>query len=208
MTSPRPEAKVDYSPTAQQIIRRANELLTLGGYNGFSYADIAESVGVRKASIHHHFPSKVDLVKATVVLHREATRLGLLALNEGGSDPLERLVAYSRYWAQCIEASNPPICICALLATEVPSIPVEIADEVKGHFQELHAWITATIEEGQSTRKMRLVGTPSSEASAFMASIHGAMLSARAVGDPALFWEIANQAISRLEQDSLLDSRN
>jgi len=27
----------------------------------FSYADLAKSVGVSKASIHHHFPAKEDL---------------------------------------------------------------------------------------------------------------------------------------------------
>ena len=28
------------------------------GYSAFSYADLAAAVGIRKPSIHHHFPAK------------------------------------------------------------------------------------------------------------------------------------------------------
>jgi len=194
------ETNPQYSPKAQEIIRRTNELLAAGGYNGFSYADIAERVQVRKASIHHHFPTKADLVKATVVLHRDATRRGLQSLDEHAPDPLERLIAYSRFWAECIQASNPPICICALLAAELPAVPVEVAEEVQGHFKDLHAWIAAAMEEGAAQGVMRLNDSPSAEASTFMASVHGAMLGARATGDATVFWEIAKVATERLRK--------
>ncbi|MGO1068209.1 TetR/AcrR family transcriptional regulator [Lysobacter sp. CA199] len=200
MSPSRSDPQSPYSPKAQQIIQRTNELLASGGYNGFSYADIAELVEVRKASIHHHFPTKADLVKVTVVLHRDATRRGLQSLDQSMPDPLERLMAYSRFWAECIEQSNPPICICAVLAAELPAVPAEVADEVKGHFKDLHAWIAAVIEEGQSTGKMQLTDTPSAESSMFMASIHGAMLAARAAGDASLFWDIAKLSTDRLRK--------
>ena len=169
-----------YSPKALEIIQRTNELLAVGGYNGFSYADIAELVEVRKASIHHHFPSKAELVKAS-------------------PGPFERLVAYSRVWAECIERSSPPICICALLAAELPTVPAEVATEVRAHFDDLQAWIAATLEEGVAKGEMRLTDSPPAEAATYMASIHGAMLAARAAGDASLFWQIAKLATGRLK---------
>jgi len=198
MASSGPDPQTQYSPKAQEIIRRTNELLASGGYNGFSYADIAELVDVRKASIHHHFPTKADLVKATVALHRDGIRRGLQSLDRLTPDPLERLVSYARFWAECIRESNPPICICAVLAAELPAVPVEVAGEVKGHFEDLQAWIASTLEEGVSKGRMRLTDTPSAEASVFMASIHGAMLAARAAGDASLFWEVAKVATDRI----------
>lgn len=198
MTPSRSDSQLQYSPKALEIVRRTNELLASGGYNCFSYADIAELVDVRKASIHHHFPTKADLVKATVALHRDAVRRGLQSLDESTADPLERLVAYSRFWAECIEESNPPICICALLAAELPAVPAEVADEVKGHFRDLHAWIASNMEQGKAKGGMQLSDTPTAEASMFMASIHGAMLSARAAGDALLFWKIAKLSTDRL----------
>ena len=193
------EGQPQHSPKAQEIIQRTNELLASGGYNGFSYADIAELVDVRKASIHHHFPAKVDLVKATVAQHRHAMRRGLQLLNESIPDPYARLVAYNRYWADCIQASNPPICICALLAAELPSIPAEVAQEVTGHFNDLQIWLAQTMTEGATKDVMRLVEPPDVEAAMFMASIHGAMLSARVTGNALLFWQIAKRSTDRLK---------
>ena len=198
MPSPKSDSQPQYSPKALEIIQRTNELLATGGYNGFSYADIAALVDVRKASIHHHFPAKADLVKATVVLHREATRRGLQSLDQVMPDPLEKLVAYCRFWAECIQQSNPPLCICALLAAELPAVPAEVAEEVKGHFRDLGAWIASAMEEGAASGKMRLSDSPSAEASMFMASIHGAMLTARASGDASVFWQVAKLSTDRL----------
>jgi TetR/AcrR family transcriptional repressor of nem operon len=40
------------SSTADDILACARALIVAGGDNGFSYADIAETVGIRKPSIH------------------------------------------------------------------------------------------------------------------------------------------------------------
>jgi len=48
---------------------------------------------------------------------------------------------------------------------------------------------------------MRLIETPAGEAALFMASIHGAMLSARATGNALLFWQIAKLSTDRLKID-------
>ncbi|MEF9673014.1 TetR family transcriptional regulator [Pseudomonas sp. PCH446] len=50
----------ELSAKATEIADYAQSLLALGGYNSFSYADIAERVRITKASIHHHFPSKAS----------------------------------------------------------------------------------------------------------------------------------------------------
>jgi AcrR family transcriptional regulator len=113
--------ELDFITICRSIYRRA-----AGGYSGFSYADIAEVVGIRKASIHHHFPSKVDLVRT----------LGL---------------------------------------------------EVRAYFRALSAWLTSVLERGARHERLRLSSTPRAEAEAFMATVHGAMLSARAYKDLKIF---------------------
>jgi len=47
--------------TAQRILDIAERLVQTRGYNGFSYADIAQAMKVTKASLHYHFPAKADL---------------------------------------------------------------------------------------------------------------------------------------------------
>ena len=39
----------------------ATELVQTRGYSAFSYQDLSNRLGITKASIHHHFPSKAGL---------------------------------------------------------------------------------------------------------------------------------------------------
>src|SRR5258708_35419404 len=57
---PRPPF-VPSTEAARVILDVAEQLAQTRGYNGFSYADIAAKVGVTKASLHYHFPSKAEL---------------------------------------------------------------------------------------------------------------------------------------------------
>ncbi|WP_028135837.1 TetR/AcrR family transcriptional regulator [Bradyrhizobium japonicum] len=186
------------SSTADDILACARTLIIAGGYNGFSYADIADVVGIRKPSIHHHFASKVDLVRTLVSRYREEAQAGLAALERNISDPGEQLKSYVAYWEACIKDTTAPFCVCALLASELPILPEEVALEVRAHFRSLASWLTSVLERGKRQGRLQLAGTARVEAEGFMASVHGAMLSARAYGDPKMFGTITRPLLDRL----------
>ncbi|MFG1425092.1 TetR/AcrR family transcriptional regulator [Roseixanthobacter glucoisosaccharinicivorans] len=182
--------------TADEILRCARSLIVAGGYNGFSYADISEVVGIRKASIHHHFPSKVDLVQTLVSRYREETEAALAQL--AVQEPADQLRAYAEYWAACISDGTRPFCVCALLAGEIPVLPPVVVLEVRGYFRILSAWLTSVMETGATRGTLTLSGSARAEAETVIATVHGAMLSARAYGDPAIFVAVTQPLIERL----------
>lgn len=186
------------STTADDILACARALIMAGGYNGFSYADIADVVGIRKPSIHHHFPTKADLVRTLISRYREEALAGVTYLEEQTPDPLELLRRYTGYWAACIRDASAPFCVCALLASELPVLPAEVASEVRAHFRMLSDWLTSVLERGQREGRLTLTDTPRIEAETFMATVHGAMLSARAYDDPEIFGAITARLIDRL----------
>lgn len=186
------------SDTATEILACARKLIAAGGYNGFSYADIAEVVGVRKASIHHHFPSKLDLVVALVAQYRIDTVAGLAAMERHVPGPDKQIRAYLSYWEKCIADGDPPICVCAMLASEMPTLPPEVADEVRGYFRELAGWLAGVLKRGAAANSLRVDGSFKAEAEAIMATVHGAMLSARTYGDPKMFALITHPLLARL----------
>lgn len=49
-------------PMRQQILRVAEDLYVLRGYDGFSFAHVAEAVCTTRANIHHHFGDKRQLM--------------------------------------------------------------------------------------------------------------------------------------------------
>lgn len=183
--------------TADQILECARGLVVTGGYNGFSYADIAVAVGVRKASIHHHFPSKVDLMVELVRRYVADVRSGLAAM-EAGVSPNEALRRYAETWETCIADGSMPFCVGAMLASELPALPPELAEEVRAHFRVLSNWLAGVIERGVRDGQLRVTDNASASAEAFMAIVHGAMLSARAYGTPETFGQIVTPMLERL----------
>jgi TetR/AcrR family transcriptional regulator, transcriptional repressor for nem operon len=184
--------------TADRILQTTKTLISDLGYSAFSYADISEAVKIRKASIHHHFPTKASLVVAVLKAHRHRLLEGLQSLTQKIADPRTRLRSYVQYWEGCIRDKSQPFCIAALLAAELPSLPEEVRFEVQQHFLDLSGWIRETLEEGISTRTLKLQGSPEDEAQTFMATVHGAMLSARALGSCDVFEAVTTGALQRI----------
>jgi len=186
------------SDTADLILACTRKLIVDGGYNGFSYADIAAVVGIRKPSIHHHFPTKVDLVTALLAQYRQEAEAGFKGLQSAVADPLDQLRAYIQYWGTCLSDASAPFCVCALLAGELPALPGEIALEVRGFFRFLSGQIASILERGQQQGGIFLQYGVQVEAEAFMATVHGAMLSARAYGDATVFVTIMQPQLERM----------
>lgn len=186
----------DLSSTAEEIIRRTRPLILSGGYDGFSYADISNVVGIRKASIHHHFPTKAQLVRVLVEQYRREAVEGLRQLDQAIADPAERLRAYTGYWQNCIASGSEPFCVCALLASQMPALPEEVAAEVRAHFRALAAWVASVFRQGIEQGGLQMVHEPQIEAEVFVATVHGAMLSSRAHGD-AVFEMIVGPLVER-----------
>ncbi|UPG92606.1 TetR/AcrR family transcriptional regulator [Luteibacter aegosomatissinici] len=184
--------------TQQKLIDSARYLIQTRGYNGFSYADVAEEVKVRKASIHHHFPTKADLALAVVEESRagivEQTRL----LADGTFDPAQKLMFYTGYWEKCIADATAPFCVAGMLAAELPSLPENLAEAVRAHFRDLSRWLETILTKGAQVGVFKLRGAASTEAEAFMSIVYGAMLTARAYGQPAKFAEVVRSGLERL----------
>jgi TetR/AcrR family transcriptional repressor of nem operon len=175
------------STTASKLIDEAGQLITSLGYNGFSYADLSERLGIRKPSIHHHFPSKVDLVVAVVEKQRASIQAQLTALEDGELDAIGQLTAYVDYWKRCIEDESATFCLAGVLAAELPGLPPQVRTSVQGHFDDLGKWIERVLSVGVDQGTIHLQLEPKTSSQFFQTAVYGAMVMARAYGDPSKF---------------------
>ena len=114
-------------------------------------------------------------------------------------DPVARLDAYIGFWEDCIRRQDMPFCIGALLASEIPSLPEIVVQQVRGHFADLAGWLRAVIDDGVAKGVLRAEHGSAVAADSLIASVHGAMLAARVAGsDPSVFSVIARRAMNQL----------
>jgi TetR/AcrR family transcriptional repressor of nem operon len=99
------------------------------GYSAFSYADLAEAVGIRKASIHHHFPSKEDLGEAVVDAYTSSFAVQLDEIGKETADPIERLSRYAALYREGL--ARKEACLCGVLASEISILPDRVQNGVR-----------------------------------------------------------------------------
>lgn len=184
--------------TASKLISEARQIIANVGYNGFSYADLSKRLSISKPSIHHHFPSKVDLVVAVVEEQRAAIQARLDALQAGSPDAMAQLLAYVNYWKQCIEDETNTFCLAGVLATELPGLPPQVGAAVQGHFDDLGKWLERVMELGVEQGTIQLELEPRTSSQFFQTAVYGAMVMARAYGDARKFHFIVDAFLARM----------
>jgi TetR/AcrR family transcriptional repressor of nem operon len=79
-----------------------------------------------------------------------------------------------------------------------PSLPDDLSASVRLHFIDLTGWLAQLLALGVRQGGVSLARSPAEEADAFMSAVHGAMLAARAFGDPWRFATITETLLSRI----------
>ena len=168
---------------AKAILDVAEKLAQTRGYNGFSYADIAVELGVTKASLHYHFPSKEALGRALIERYETEFGAALEAIDRSASSPQEKLGRYVELYDSV--ARNDRMCLCGMLAADVATLPNPMRESVAIFFAENEAWLTRVLSQGTKSGELQFAGTPAAMAGFIVSSLEGAMLVARGRGGPA-----------------------
>lgn len=180
--------------TKTRILDVAERLAQKRGFNGFSYAGIADELGVTKASLHYHFASKAELGEALIDRYLERM---LAALDDlVADDAVARLGGYANIYADALRGDR--MCLCGMLAAEVETLPLPMREAVIRFFDANEEWVEGVLRSGAARGELRLEGTPRDEARVFVSSLEGAMLVARPYADPARFTAAARRLISGL----------
>lgn len=116
------------------------------GYAAFSYADLAETVGIRKASIHHHFPTKEELGVAIVEDYMGRVRGELERIEQLHQDVAGRLGAFFVVFRESSEGGLLPL--CGALAAEMAALPSGLQELTHRFFDLQLKWLTTILDMG------------------------------------------------------------
>jgi TetR/AcrR family transcriptional regulator, transcriptional repressor for nem operon len=171
--------------TRQALLDTATELVRVYGYGGFSYADLSERVGIRKASIHHHFPAKEDLGLALIEQYIERFGQALRHIETESSAPRQKLLDYAGLYRDSLEHGWG--CLCGMLASDSDMLPAAVQAGVQRYFDMNLEWLTRIIETGRSTTSIETSPNTESLAFALFSACQGALLISRSSKDVARF---------------------
>jgi TetR/AcrR family transcriptional repressor of nem operon len=159
----------------------ATRIAQARGYGGLNLRALAEQVGIKAASLYHHFPSKADLAAAVARRYSEESAATLEALAVDAGKPEVCLRRYPETFRRSLENGNR-ICLCSFMAAEYDDLPVAVQKEIQGFADINVAWLGKVLQTaGMKPEPAAL------RARAIFAAVSGAQLMARGRADIALF---------------------
>jgi AcrR family transcriptional regulator len=156
------------SDTYEKILSTARRLFVKQGFTATSIRQVAESAGIGKATIYHHFPDKRAIVMA--LLQRNITRMqDALQLVRAENDPRQRIqVAAKTSIGFLFESAD----ILQIARREIPGGRDQMQGGYNKFFEEYMALLIDAIQRGIEQGIFRAVD-PVNAARALMTMIQG-----------------------------------
>jgi len=190
--------------TAVRVLDVAEGLLQVQGYNGFSYADVADQLGITRAALHYHYKGKAELGEALILRYADRFRAALAELDRTAPDAVAKLTGYADLYAEVLERHR--MCLCGMLAAEYQTLPSEMRRGVCAFFELNTAWLTAVMEQGRTEGTLRFTGPPEDAAAMVLGGLEGAMLICRMDGDVGRFRAATGGLLAGLRSDPAVHS--
>lgn len=159
--------------TYEKILRLTDTLIQQRGFLGFSYADLEKELGIRKASIHHHFPSKTDLGLA----YCEYKTKGFSQLDDTLRQlppGVQRLRAYLQAFAGCAEKEE--MCGVYAMLSDIYQLSPELQNAVNQLAQADLRILKGVLVSGQQSGELRSVAPPDELAVIVSSAVKGALI--------------------------------
>jgi TetR/AcrR family transcriptional repressor of nem operon len=181
-------ANQESGSSSDKILTAATRIAQAHGYGGLNLRTLAEEVGIKAASLYHHFPSKADLAAAVAKRYWEDAAAALEVLSAKYPDPVDCLRKFPGTFRASLENDNR-MCLASFMTAEYDDLPEVVQIEVQTFADVNVAWL------GKALVAAGIVGSRDAKkrARAIFAAVAGAQLMARGRSDIKLF-------------DSLIDS--
>jgi TetR/AcrR family transcriptional repressor of nem operon len=164
--------------TAERLMDLAESHIRNAGYGGFSFRELAAEIGIKSASVHHHFPTKATM--AAAVARRYGDRFLAAVVGQPNETAEDAIAMYRSAFRAALDRDGR-MCLCGVLGAEAGGLPPEVAEATRTFFRRCI--------EDLSHR----MGGPDTRARALhvVATLEGGMVLARAFGSTEAFDQAA-----------------
>lgn len=184
--------------TKTKILDVAEGLVQRVGLNAMSYQHISDTVGVRKASIHHHFPKKENLVEALLARCHVSYGDNYQAIVDDVGTAPDKLRKLADVFADGLQRQQ--LCLVGTISSDLNTLSDSSRRVLEVTIQETVDIFTVVFRQGQQEDSLSVTGRAEEMAYAFFSFLLGVQISARACGGAQVFDRATEAIISSWEK--------
>lgn len=176
--------KATQAPTYKSALKRGHFYLQTVGFNGFSFQDLANDLGIRKASLHYYFSSKEELGLALIAEYEKY--FNNFIQKNAKLPAIRQLEAWLKY-CYGMTKDQQKLCPIGVLTCELNTFSSKMHKSLAKFQSTQRRWALQVFKQGVKEKKFRKNLDTSWAADIFLESIQGGLQIARLHKKPALF---------------------
>jgi TetR/AcrR family transcriptional repressor of nem operon len=159
--------------TNQQILFYARHFLQCKGYNGFSYKDISQKLGIKNAAVHNYYPRKEDLVAALLEDSRKNLAANIAQIVESGGSARDQLQYYFDYALKEFDEGKS-ICPPGSVILDFEELPAKVKMQNLLLLDDILSWISRVLKIGLEQGEFNFSGSVDARAEVVVEALMGA----------------------------------
>lgn len=179
--------------TRTKILDVAEDLVQRVGVNAMSYQHISDAVGIRKASIHHHFPRKEDLVDALLARCELSYGENYARIVDGEGSAPEKLERLADVFLQGLVSKK--LCLIGSISTDKNTLRDQSCRMLEKSIGSTVAIFARVFTQGQEEDSLEFSTTEEEAAYGYLSFLIGAQIVARSHGGEEWFRRAARAII-------------
>ena len=189
------------SETRTRILDAAQDLIQRIGANAMSYQHVSQAVGIRKASIHHHFPKKEDLLEATIERYSGQFFGWLDDIASSKASAPAKLQRYIDLFGGTLQKGRHD-CACpiGMLGAEVETLGGASVTLIQRFRKKNEAFLVEILQQGLKGGQFAFPGDAAGMAALIFVLLEGEILLARGTGGVKDFTRVSEQLIRLLKR--------
>jgi TetR/AcrR family transcriptional regulator, transcriptional repressor for nem operon len=185
--------------TKERILDVAQDLIQRRGLNAMSFQDLSDAVGIRKASVHHYFANKPEMVNALLLRYQTDFADAVNQILRSRGSGKTKLGRYFGLFQQTLQAGqHDKSCLCGMLVAEIYSLDDDGVALLRRFLRENAEYLCEMINAGIDDGSLSVRGDAAVTAEMVLATLEGALLLARCDGGPKRFSRMLQQLMMLL----------
>lgn len=156
------------------------------GFEAFSFADLAVTLGIEKSGIYDHFQTKAQLARELITRYSGRFADALAEVDASTTTAQERMTALVGLYRGAL-GEGQSMCLCVSFSCRANILPQEVRQTIEVFRKDTTDWLTKVYELGQTDGSIVTMRPPADEAATTFALLEGAQIAAHAAKDVTIF---------------------
>lgn len=165
------------SVTRERILELGEELILNKGYNGFSYQDISNVLGIKNAAVHYYFPSKENLGVSILKTNMQRFDEMVENMQSRDFDEWQQLESFMKIYLKSNRENK--ICLIGSLGTDINTLSDPMRNELHKMVGHILKWLETILEAGRMKSLFSFTATAHDEALHILSSLVAGLQLAR-----------------------------